>query len=61
MFSGISGHYSIDASPPDASLKAANNIPLAAFFFGNSIPCINKNSSLNFCQIISIRLFPSIY
>jgi len=36
---GLWTRVQIPPAPPDASLKAANNIPLAAFFFGNSITC----------------------
>ena len=36
-FMRVSRHLSIDPSPPDRNIKAANDIQLAAFFFGKSM------------------------
>jgi hypothetical protein len=36
---GLWTRVQIPPAPPDASLKAANNIPLAAFFLGKSVIC----------------------
>ena len=48
----------IPPAPPDASLKAANNIPLAAFFLFKSITCRNKLGVMalnSFVSLVAIK------